>query len=54
MSQEEKKEPDHLHADQDEVGGTDRPRYAEQQENTGEPGADVPQPDQGEGEEKDD
>jgi hypothetical protein len=41
MSQEEKEKPDHLEADQDEVGGTDQPRYSEQQEDTGEPGGDI-------------
>lgn len=41
MSYDEKETPDHLHADQDDVGGTDQPRFAEQQEETGEPGADI-------------
>ena len=35
MSQEDPKHPDHLHADQDEVGGTDTPRFAEQQDDAG-------------------
>jgi len=47
MSQEEKKQPDHLHADQDEVGGTDEPPFAEQQKDTGEPGADIPDKEEG-------
>ena len=38
MSQDDPKHPDHLHADQDEVGGTDRPRFAEQQEGADERG----------------
>jgi hypothetical protein len=42
MSQEEKDTTDHLHADQDEVAGTERPPYEEQQKGTGEPGADIP------------
>ena len=48
MSPEEKDQPDHLHADQDEVGGTDEPRFAEQQKGTGVPGADIPDKDEGE------
>ena len=35
MSQDDPKHPDHLHEDQDEVGGTDTPRFAEQQEDAG-------------------
>jgi hypothetical protein len=38
MIQDDPKQPDHLHADQDEVGGTDRPPYAEQQEGAEERG----------------
>jgi len=41
MNDEKKDNPDHLHADQDDVGGTDEPRHAEQQKGTGEPGADI-------------
>lgn len=40
MSQDDPKHEEHLHEDQDEVGGTDRPRFEEQQdsEGTGDPG----------------
>ena len=35
MSQDDPKHPDHLYEDQDEVAGTDTPRFAEQQDDAG-------------------
>ena len=47
MSQDDPKQEDHLHADQDEVAGTDEPRHAEQQKGTGEAGADIADKEEG-------
>jgi hypothetical protein len=35
MSQDDPKHEEHLHGDQDEVAGTDEPRFGEQQEDAG-------------------